>query len=106
MEHIYKPPPVKIEIPMDEIAAICRRNHIRKLALFGSVLRDDFSPDSDIDILVEFEPEAQIGLIAFIGVQEELSELLQRSVDLVSRPGLKPKIRETVLSSAKVIYAA
>jgi len=96
----------KIKLPMDEIAAFCRRHHIRQLALFGSVLREDFGPDSDLDILVEFEPEAQVGFMALSGMQLELSELLQRPVDLVLRQGLKPKIRDAVLSSAQVIYAA
>jgi uncharacterized protein len=97
---------VKIKLPMDEIATFCRRHHIRQLALFGSALREDFGPDSDLDILVEFEPEAQVGFMALSGMQLELAELLQRPVDLVPRQGLKPKIRDAVLSSAQVIYAA
>jgi len=69
-------------------------------------LRDDFSPGSDIDVLVEFEPGAQVGFLALGRMQRELSELLQRPVDLVPRNGLKPRIREAVLSSAEVVYAA
>jgi predicted nucleotidyltransferase len=95
----------KIEIPMDEIATFCQRHHIRQLALFGSVLREDFGPESDLDILIEFEPEAQIGFMALSGMQLELSELFQRPVDLVPRQGLKPKIKDIILSSAQVIYA-
>ncbi len=98
--------PLPIEIPLDEIATFCRRHHIRQLALFGSVLREDFSPDSDVDILVEFEPDAQVGFMALSGMQFELSEIFQRAVDLVPRQGLKPKIKDIILSSAQVIYAA
>lgn len=65
-----------VKIPREELAALCRRNHIRKLAFFGSVLRDDFTPDSDVDVLVEFEPEARIGLIGLAGIENELSRLL------------------------------
>ncbi len=98
--------PLSIEIPLDEIAAFCRRHHIRQLALFGSVLREDFSPDSDVDILVEFEPDTQVGFMALSGMQFELSEIFQRPVDLVPRQGLKPKIKDNILSCAQVIYAA
>lgn len=96
----------KIDIPADEIAAFCRRHHIRSLSLFGSILREDFGPDSDADVLVEFEPDAQVGFITLSRMQRELAELLQRPVDLVPKEGLKPKIREAVLSSAEVVYAA
>lgn len=96
----------KIEIPTDEIADFCRRHRIRSLSLFGSVLREDFRPDSDADVLVEFEPDAQVGFIALSRMQQELAELLQRPVDLVPKEGLKPKIREAVLASAEVVYAA
>jgi hypothetical protein len=95
-----------LQIPQDRLADFCRRHHIRWLALFGSVLRDDFGPDSDVDILVDFEPEARIGLLAFARIQRELSELLQRPVDLVTRDGLKWVIRQAVLDSAEVIYDA
>lgn len=96
----------RIEIPQDKIADFCRRYHIRSLSIFGSALRGDFRPDSDVDVLVEFEPEAQVGFIALGRMQRELSALLQRPVDLVPREGLKPKIREAVLSSAEELYAA
>ena len=96
----------KIDIPADEIAAFCRRHHIRSLSLFGSILREDLGPDSDADVLVEFEPDAQVGFIALSRMQRELAELLQRPVDLVPKEGLKPKIREAVLASAEVVYAA
>ena len=96
----------KIEIPKDSIADFCRRYHVHRLALFGSVLRDDFRSDSDVDVLVEFEPDAQIGFIALSRMQRELSNLLQRPVDLVLQDGLKPRIREAVLSNSEVVYAA
>jgi hypothetical protein len=92
-------------ISPSEIAAFCRRHHIRQLALFGSVLRDDFGPNSDVDVLVEFEPGAAIGLLAYARTQRELSELFQRPIDLVTRDGLKPLIKQTVLADAEVIYA-
>lgn len=95
-----------LTIPTDKIEAFCRRHHIRQLALFGSVLRDDFGPDSDVDVLVEFEPDAKIGLLAFARTQRDMSELFQRSVDLVTRDGLKPLIKQTVLADAEIIYAA
>ena len=97
---------IRIEFPTDKIAGFCQRHRISSLSVFGSVLRDDFSPGSDIDVLVEFEPGAQVGFLALSRMQRELSELLQRPVDLVPRNGLKPRIREAVLSSAEVVYAA
>ena len=95
-----------IQISQTQIADFCQRHRIRWLALFGSVLRDDFGPESDVDVLVEFEPRARLGLIAYASIQRELSELLQRPVDLVTRDGLKPLIKRAVLDSAEVIYAA
>lgn len=94
-----------IAIPREQLADFCRRNHIRWLALFGSVLRDDFGPDSDVDVLVEFEPEAGVGMFALGEMQHELSILFARPVDLVLKNGLKRRIRNSVLASAEVIYA-
>jgi len=94
-----------VQIPIDEqqIADFCRRHHIRKLALFGSVLRDDFTPESDVDVLVEFEPGHMPGF-AFVDMQEELTELLGRRVDL-STPGfLSRYIRDRTLQEALVLY--
>jgi len=96
----------KIVIPQDELDDICRRNQIKRLALFGSVLNDGFSSDSDVDLLVLFDPQAKIGFMAFGRIKRELSELFQRPVDLVPQNGLKPLIREHVLASAEEIYAA
>ena len=95
-----------IDIPEDRIAELCRQYQVRELALFGSVLRDDFGPESDIDFLVEFEPAAQVGFLTLSRLQGELAELFQRAVDLVPKRGLKPVIRQAVLESAKIIYAA
>jgi hypothetical protein len=93
-----------IQIPRDQIADFCRRNHIRKLAFFGSVLRDDFRQDSDIDVLVEFDP-AHIPGFAFIRMQDELSELLGgRTVDLVTPEFLNRRIRDRILAEAEVKY--
>jgi predicted nucleotidyltransferase len=89
-----------------KLSGLCRRYHVRRLALFGSVLRDDFRPDSDVDVLVSFEPEARIGFITLSRMQRELSEIFQRSVDLVPMDGLKPIIRESVLLSSQDVYAA
>jgi len=95
---------VAIAIPKQELAAFCLRHHIRRLSLFGSVVRDDFGPGSDVDVLVEFEPEHTPGL-AFFAVQEELSQLLARKVDLNTPQGLGRYFRDRVLYEAKVLYA-
>jgi len=95
----------RIDIPKEKIAEFCRRNHIRRLALFGSVLREDFGPDSDVDVLVEFEPQARVGL-AFFAMELELSEILGRKVDL-NTPGFLSKFfRDEVLAEAQVQYDA
>lgn len=93
-----------IALREDEIAAFCERNHIRKLALFGSVLRDDFRPDSDIDVLVEFEPGATIGFIKFVRMQDELGVLLGRTVDLHTPQSLSRHFRQKVIDAAETIY--
>jgi predicted nucleotidyltransferase len=95
---------MKILVPKEQLAEFCRKNHIRKLALFGSVLREDFRPDSDVDVLVEFEPGHVPGF-GFIRLQEELSELFGRTVDLVTPKFLNRRIRDEVLRSAEVQYA-
>ncbi len=96
-------------IPIDRgaLADFCRRHHVRKLSLYGSVLRQDFRPDSDVDVLVEFEPDHVPGFIALHGMEEELSGLLGgRRVDLVTERFLNRRIRERVLAGAEVQYAA
>jgi predicted nucleotidyltransferase len=94
----------RLPVVREQIVDFCQRHHIRRLALFGSVLRDDFGPASDIDVLVDFEPGARIGLLAYIGAMHDLSELLRRPVDLVTADGLKPLIKQDILNSAEVIY--
>ena len=96
---------IKIELPKEKVADFCRRHHIRKLAVFGSALREDFRPDSDLDVLVEFEPGRTPGL-AFFGMEQELSELLGRKVDLNTPQFLSPYFRDKVLAEAEVQYAA
>lgn len=94
-----------MDLPRKEIADFCRRHHIRKLALFGSVLRDDFRPDSDIDVLVEFEPGQVIGF-GILDMEEELSRLFGgRKVDIVQEKYLNRRLRDRVLASAQVQYA-
>jgi uncharacterized protein len=87
-----------------QIADFCRNNHIRKLAFFGSVLRDDFSPDSDVDVLAEFEPDAHVGLIALAGLEIDLGRLLGRTVEMHTIRGLNPRFRSSVLAEAEVQY--
>ena len=96
----------KANLPMRALEDLCRRYQIRELALFGSVLTERFGQESDVDLLVEFEPQAAVGLLKLARIQRELSTLLKRNVDLIPKGGLKPRIRQSVLSSAKVIYAA
>ena len=95
-----------VRIPLDQskIAEFCRKRHIRRLSLFGSVLRDDFGPDSDVDVLVEFERGHVPGL-DFFAMEIELSELLQRKVDLNTPGFLSPRFRSQVLAEAEVQYA-
>jgi predicted nucleotidyltransferase len=95
----------RISIDSERLAEFCRRHHIRKLALFGSVLREDFGPDSDVDVLVEFEPDHVPGL-AFVSMEAELAEMLERKVDLNTPGFLSPYFRDRVLAEAEVQYAA
>jgi predicted nucleotidyltransferase len=95
----------KIDLPQAEIEAFCRKHHIRRLVLFGSVLRDDFTDDSDVDVLVEFEPGHVPGL-AFFRMQRELSALLGRQVDLNTAGFLSPNFRDEVLAEAEDHYVA
>ncbi len=101
---------LRIEVDREELAEFCRRNHIRELAFFGSVLRDDFRPDSDVDVLVEYDPEAHVGLFDMIGMEAELAGMLGRPVDLVDRDAVEESPnyirRNEVLRTAEVFYAA
>lgn len=93
------------DIPYAQLADYCRRNRIEYLAIFGSAVRGELRADSDIDLLVEFSPDARIGFLALGRMQRELAALFGRPVDLVPRDGLKPLIRQEVLQSARVLYA-
>ena len=95
----------QVPIDRERLASFCRRHRIRKLAFFGSVLRDDFHPDSDVDVLVDFEPGHAPGF-RIVDIEEELSQLLGgRRVDLVSEKYLNARLRRRVLASAEVAYA-
>ena len=94
-----------INIPKEEIAEFCRRYHIRKLALFGTVLRDDFGPDSDVDVLVEFEPGCTVGLLRMVGLEIELSEIMGRRVDLRTPADLSRYFRDELVRTSEVQYA-
>jgi predicted nucleotidyltransferase len=94
-------------LPVEALAAFCRRNHISRLSLFGSVLREDFGPGSDIDVLVEFEPDHVPGFFRLAGLERELLVLLgHRKVDLRTPEDLSRYFRQQVLASARVVYAA
>lgn len=96
-----------INIPRNRITEFCRRNRIQRLALFGSVLRSDFRPDSDIDVLVEFEPESTVSLFDLIRMENELTEIFGRRVDLVESSALKnPFRRYEILRTQQLLYAA
>src|SRR3990172_2584275 len=99
-------PPLSIDIPREPIADFCRRHHIRKLSLFGSVLRPDFRPDSDVDVLVEFEPGHTPGFFRLFDLEQELGRLLGgRKVDLRTAEDLSRYFRDDVLRRAEVQYA-
>jgi hypothetical protein len=95
-----------IVIDREAVSAFCRRHHIARLAVFGSVLRDDFRPDSDVDVLVEFQPGHVPGL-RFVSIEREFSELLHgRRIDMVTPKFLNPRIRDQVLRTAEPLYVA
>jgi len=96
---------IQIDIPHEKIAEFCRRNHIRKLSFFGSVIKGYFGPDSDVDILVEFVPGMGPGLIGLSHIELELSGILSRKVDLRTPNELSRYFREEVVSSAQVEYS-
>jgi uncharacterized protein len=97
----------KLPISRPKLVEFCRRWKVAELALFGSVLRDDFRPDSDVDVLVSFTPDARWGLFDLVDMQEELKNLFGREVDLVEREGLRnPFRRRSILSSMQVVYGS
>ena len=98
----------RIEIPTGKIAAFCRRNRIRRLALFGSVLRDDFAPDSDVDVLVEFEIGARVGYLGLARIETDLGEILGRKANMLTFRGVESSpnwlLREEILNSTETIF--
>ena len=95
---------IQIDITHEKIAEFCRRNHIRKLSLFGSVLRSDFGPDSDVDVLAEFEPGHVPGFITLAGMEIELGEIIGRKVDMNTPNCLSPYFRDEVIKKAETEY--
>ncbi len=100
----------QLSIPKDRLAEFCRTHGICRLAVFGSALREDFGPDSDIDLLVEFAPDRTPGLFGIVRMENELSELFGRDVDLVTRAAIETSRnyirRSAILESAQIVYAA
>lgn len=96
----------KIDIPRERLAEFCRRNHIRRLSLFGSILRDDFRPESDVDFLVEFEPAHIPGLFGMAEMEIELSEIVGRKADLRTLEDLSRYFRDKVAREAELQYAS
>ena len=100
----------RLDLSQDDLAAYCRRWRIVEMSLFGSVLRDDFSPDSDVDVLVRFDSTARHGLAEWMEMERELVEILRRDVDLISRRSVENSRnyirRKAILESAQVVYAA
>lgn len=95
-----------IQVQETVLAEVCRRYQVRELLVFGSATRGEMRPDSDVDIIVEFQPEAEADLVDHAGLMLELSDLLGLKVDLVSKQGLKPRVRDAVLQQARLLYAA
>ncbi len=101
---------IHIEISKDKITAFCRRHHIQSLSLFGSALRDDFGPDSDVDVLVEFEQGRAPGLMGQVALEDELTRMFGQKVDLVERQSVERREnyirRRHILQSVEVVYVA
>jgi uncharacterized protein len=98
---------IQISLPLEKINEFCKNHHVKELSLFGSVLREGFKPDSDVDILVSFNADASVNLMDFVEMQDELKVLLNREVDLVEKEALSnPFLRYSILSHKETIYAA
>lgn len=96
----------RIPLAHEALTAFCRKNGIRSLSFFGSVLRDDFRDESDVDVLIEFQPGRTVGYLRFAGLEDELSQLLGRKVDLKTAAMLSPYFRDEVLREASPVYDA
>lgn len=101
---------MKLSLPYEQIAEFCRKWRVTEFALFGSVLRDDFRPDSDVDVLVTWAPDARISLFDYTPMKEELEEIFGRKVDLISKRGVEQSSnwirRKAILESARVVYGS
>jgi predicted nucleotidyltransferase len=99
---------MKLSVPYEQIAAFCRKWNVSEFALFGSVLRDDFRPDSDVDVLLTWAPESRVSVFEYPEMKEELEAIFGRRVDLVSRRGIEqsrnPIRKKSILESARVVY--
>ena len=95
-----------VQVDENKLADLCRNYDVRELSLFGSAVRGEMRPGSDIDIMVEFDPGARIGLLKFESLSEDLEALVGRKIDLVTKRGLKAWIRPQVLKEARIVYAA
>ena len=95
-----------VPVDIEQLANLCKQYSVQELCLFGSAARGEMRPDSDLDLLVEFLPEAQKDLVDYAGLMLDLSQMLGRKVDLVSKRGLKPLIRDSILNDARLLYAA
>ena len=95
-----------IEIPQEQIAAFCRENGVRRLALFGSILREDFRPDSDIDVLVEFQPGVRVGYLTMARMARDFPDVMGRAVDMRTPAELHPAFRDEVIKGALTEYVA
>lgn len=96
-----------IDVPMERIAEFCRKWKIRQFSLFGSVLREDFGPDSDVDVLVSFQPDSTWDLLDLVEMRDELMAMFGRDVDLMEEEGLRNPLRRShILSTRQVLYAA
>ncbi|MCH7872112.1 MAG: nucleotidyltransferase family protein [Planctomycetes bacterium] len=97
---------ISLPVEAEQVAEVCRRHNVRELAVFGSAARGDTRPDSDIDVLIDFEPSVRIGFIALSRLNRDLEALFGRRVDVVTKRGLNPRIRDRVLAEAEVVFAA
>lgn len=95
-----------VQVDQAKLAGLCHRYQVRELSVFGSAARGEMRPDSDVDLLVEFQPGARIDLVDHAGLMLDLEKLLGRRVDLVSKRALKPLIRDSILQDARLVYAA
>jgi len=95
-----------LQVDATKLTDVCRRYRVRELSIFGSAARGEMRPDSDVDLLVEFLPDSEIDLVDYAGLMLDLSRLLGRKADLVSKDALKPLLRASVLQEARLLYAA